>query len=226
MTVALEILNLIETSRTYLDARSGESGGTVETVEALTTIPSDPNARATFPPCIPGHADVLDLAIDSIENPGLQPLKQALQNAQAHLHWRIDDHTFYESGVDIGESYLNGNMHCLLIGPNGTAFRSDTFLFGFFLLAPQLFYRDHNHLAPELYVTLTGPTSWRFGPAEPWTSKPAGSVVWNPSMRPHAMRTHDTPFFAMFSWTDHVDQNCILVPADDWDEIDASLATA
>ena len=40
---------------------------------------------------------------------------------------------------------------------------SEELRLGLFLLEPNIFYKDHKHEAPELYINLTNGTEWRFG---------------------------------------------------------------
>ena len=148
---------------------------------------------------IPAHFDLLDRAIAQIDDNQFAALKTALMAAKDHLHWKVDDGEYYANGADVGEGYKNGNMHTLLIGPENAVVTSDKYLLGLFLLAPQTLYRDHKHLAPELYVTLTGPTAWRVELGE-WDEHGAGHRLFNPSNIAHATRVDETPFLALFAW--------------------------
>ena len=60
-------------------------------------------------------------------------------------------------------NYLNGNMHAELIGPNDGFFKSDELKLGIFLLEQNIFYKDHKHAAPEIYLNLTNGIKWRIG---------------------------------------------------------------
>ena len=84
-------------------------------------------------------------------------------------------------------------------------------------------YRDHTHPAPELYAPITGPHGWRFGIADPWKSLPANVPVWNEPDRVHATLVGEHPFLAIYAWTRDVHYPAIVVPADDWAEIEARL---
>ena len=124
--------------------------------------------------------DSLNGAIAAITMPSLKTLAKQLSIANQHLAWRVDNGLFYSESADVGQGYLKGNLHSELIGPDGCIFVDDYFRLGFFLLAPFTLYRDHAHSAPELYVTLTGPSGWRFSQNQ-WIDKAAGEILWNPS---------------------------------------------
>ena len=172
---------------------------------------------------IPAHSDLLNLAISQIDGNQFEALKVALVAAKDHLHWKVDDGGYYVDGADVGEGYKTGNMHTLLIGPEDAPVFSDRYLLGLFLLAPFTLYRDHKHPAPELYVTLTGPTAWRIELVE-WEEHEAGHRLFNPSNVAHATRVDETPFLALFAWDfGAVPSVCSVVNAGDWCEIEEQL---
>ena len=173
-------------------------------------------------PALPAHAGLLDRAIACMEPPQFAPLQRALQAARDHLHWRVDDGGFYGAGADVGDGYRRGNMHTLLIGPRHAPIHAPDLLMGFFLLAPHTLYRDHAHAAPELYLTLTGPSGWRFDQGA-WEDRPAGSVICNAPERVHATRVDDVPFLAVFLWTRDIASPCRVVERPDWSGIEAAL---
>ena len=181
---------------------------------ALAEIPILPDERATL----------LDHSIASISNPALQSIAEQIRLARNRLTWRVDCGLFYPKEVDVGQGYRDGNMHSELIGPNGCVFRDDDFSLGLFMLAPKTLYRDHSHAAPELYFNLTGPCGWRFDKGC-WHDFASGSLVWNPEGLAHAMRTYDRPLLSFYSWTRNANSLCRVVPADDWQEIEAQLAS-
>lgn len=63
----------------------------------------------------------------------------------------MDRGIYYDVAANIGDGYRNGNMHCELIGPNGSAFHHNKFTPGLFLLTPRALYRDHAHQASEFF---------------------------------------------------------------------------
>ena len=171
---------------------------------------------------IPTHHALLDSALSQIDAAKFPSLKTALAKAKDQLIWRVDDGKFYEGDADVGDGYRDGNMHALLIGPKNAPFIVDDFLLGFYLLAPNTLYRDHKHLAPEVYFPLTGPQGWRFEQG-PWQDHEAGHMIYNPPNVTHATRVYDTPFLALFIWAKDIQSNCHVVDADDWDAVEAAL---
>lgn len=178
--------------------------------------------RTEVPGKMPAHAALLVQALEAIPDHPFGGLKCALNAAKDHLNWKVDDGGFYAPGDDVGAGYRQGNMHSLLLGPaNAPLYHADALL-GFFLLAPHTLYRDHAHLAPELYIPLTGPSGWRFDQGA-WEDAAAGQVIHNPSDRIHAMRVYDVPFLALFAWTRDISHPCRVVSAGDWAQIEAEL---
>ena len=171
----------------------------------------------------PPHDCEIERAINNMP-PELNALSTALNNALPQLQWRIDRGIYYESDADVGDGYRDGNMHCELIGPDGSAFLHDDFTLGLFLLKPRVLYRDHAHLAPELYLTLTGPTGWRIEDGL-WQDKPPGAILWNAPETGHATRVYSEPFLSIYSWTRDVRSKCRVVPRPDWSEIEQALGT-
>ncbi len=144
-------------------------------------------------------------------------LAHAIAAASPHLTW-----TTFESYPhdQIGPAFATGHAFCPLIGPQAP-FPADDAEFGLFLIAPHILYRDHSHPAPELYLPLTGPHGWRFGPNRPLIVRPAHHPVWNDPNRPHLTKVGPIPFLAFYGWTREVDKPAIVLPADDWDRLEA-----
>ena len=194
-----------------------------EIVKAINAFDLSPQHQSKLTAHIPAHCDLLDQAIAQIDDNQFAALKTALIAAKDHLHWKIDDGEYYANGADVGEGYKAGNMHTLLMGPENAVVTSDKYLLGLFLLAPRTLYRDHKHLAPELYVTLTGPSAWRFELGE-WEEHKAGSRLFNPSYVVHATRVDETPFLALFAWELGATPSiCSVVNVGDWGEIEEQL---
>ena len=172
-------------------------------------------------PAEPVHGSALQQAIAEMPR-RLSPVADALQNALPQLQWRVDQGIYYDLAANIGDGYRNGNMHCELIGPNGSAFYHEDFTLGLFLLTPRVLYRDHAHLAPEFYLPLMEPTGWRFGDGD-WQHVPAGTVIWNEPEVSHAIRVYDVPFLSVYSWIRDIHSKCRVVERTDWRELEADL---
>ena len=101
-------------------------------------------------------------------------------------------------------------MHSEIIGPKNGSFISDELRLGLFLLECRVFYRDHKHEAPELYLNLTEGTDWRFD-GMCWQEKKSGSIVFNKPYRVHAMRTNKFPLLSVWCWPTNSLKKCIVV---------------
>ena len=166
-------------------------------------------------PNIPPKLKALKDAMLSIETRSLLRISQLIDRALPKLKWNIDNGTFYERDSKIGKDYLDGNMNSELIGPEHGIFKSDQCRLGLFLLEPNIFYKDHKHETPELYLNLTNGTQWRFENLE-WQEKAAGSLVFNESYKVHAMNVKSNPFLSIWYWPVNSEEKCILVPKSDW----------
>lgn len=142
-------------------------------------------------------------------------LADAIETAEPHLCWRTYDSYPSEK---IGAAFKSGHAYASLIGEG--AIPADDFDLGLFLVAPGLLYRDHAHVAPELYAPLTGPHGWRFAPEGPLVIKPAHEPVWNEPGQPHLTKIGPVPFLCIYCWTRDVDEPAWIVEADDWDMLE------
>ena len=104
-------------------------------------------------------------------------------------------------------------MNTELIGPVNGHFKSKELKLGLFLLEPKIFYKDHKHEAPELYLNLTKGTDWRFEETI-WQEKGSGSIVYNEAFRVHAMRTKQNPFLSVWCWSTNPITKCVVVNRD------------
>ena len=145
-------------------------------------------------------------------------LAALLEAAAPHLAWA--NFSGYPI-VEIGEAFAHNNVYATLIG-EGAPYPAEDFDVGLFLIAPYIFYRDHNHAAPELYAPLTGPHGWRFecGTSLRWQA--AGIAVWNEPHRPHAIMAGEVPFLAIYCWTRDVNSPARVLFCDDWAVIEGA----
>ena len=177
----------------------------------------DPSMPAEF-------VNNLDVAIKHMP-PQLSALASAIDTSKHIIQWNQDLGQFYEKDADVGDSYRNRNMNCILIGPQNGFFHSDKLIMGLFFLRPRTFYRDHDHEASEMYFNLTGPHGFRFD-VNGWSDYPADSIVWNTPWLPHATRVYDVPLLTVFAWVENVDCLCRVVHTDDWVQLENELVTA
>lgn len=144
-------------------------------------------------------------------------LASAIRAAMPHLGWITYD---LYSPEQIGPTFGSSHAYAALVGADGN-FAADDFDLGLFLIAPHTLYRDHRHAAPELYAPLTGPHGWRFAPDRPLQLKPAHHPVWNEPQRPHLTKVGPVPFLALYCWTRDTEAAAEVLPAHDWDRLEA-----
>jgi hypothetical protein len=153
------------------------------------------------------------LAVLDMTHPALST---AIAQAAPHLRWITYDGYPRDR---IGEGFATGHAYASIAGEAGLI-PARNYDLGLFLIAPHVLYRDHAHAAPELYVPLTGPHGWRFGPGLPLTIKPAHMPVWNNPHDPHATKVGSVPFLAVFGWTRDVNEVAYVIAADDWADLE------
>jgi hypothetical protein len=173
-------------------------------------------AAATHPAARDLAAQWLPAALQSADM-SAPALAAAIRAAAAHLSFVRYDR--YDPAL-IGENFQQGHAFASLVGEDASV-RADGFELGLFIIAPHVLYRDHAHPAPELYAPLTGPHGWRFAPGDPIAIRPAHRPVWNDAHRPHLIKVGPRPFLALFAWTADVTLPAYVIPADDWDMIEA-----
>ena len=69
---------------------------------------------------------------------------------------------------------------------------------GLLYLDPELAYPEHRHPPPELYLTLSGTGSWRYGGSTEYRVVSAGNLLYNHPLDLHGVRSSDTPLLALF----------------------------
>jgi hypothetical protein len=201
----------------FLSLLQDVEGGVGRVRSRLGEIPDlgapDPRREANTPRC-----GFLGEALQAAEKGPCAAL--VAQLGATELHWESYDAYAPET---IGTDFPRRHAYASLIAGSDPEWRRD-FDIGFLLIAPRTFYRDHHHLASELYVPLTGPSQWRFGTGSPWIEKHAGDVVWNPPERVHATLVGDAPLLCLYAWTENVHAPAMVDVAADWRGIEAALA--
>jgi len=155
--------------------------------------------------------DQVGPALEALAADGRAPLAGAIDDALGALSWRCYDRYPRQA---IGEAFASGHAFASILGEDGVIAAED-FALGLFVIKPGVFYRDHLHAAPELYVPLTGPHGWRFAPGDSLTWKPAHLPIWNEAFQSHAIKVGPKPFLCVFAWTRDVQQIASVIPADD-----------
>ena len=218
------VLNLIAEITSALTVRQGPLI-VEQTLSYLAEMDLSAEAMLQPDPSMPDvFVNDLDVAIKHIPLQ-LDALAGAIDDSKHLIQWNRDLGQFYEKDADVGDSYRNRNMNCILIGSQNGFFHSDKLIMGLFFLRPRTFYRDHDHEASEMYFNLTGPHGFRFDMSG-WSDYPADSIVWNTPWLPHATRVYDVPLLTVFAWVENVDCLCRVVHTDDWVQLENELVTA
>ena len=212
------IKNLICEIIKYLENNQWDKGDK-EISKYLKNIPLESKNFNELGSNNPPKKNALLKALDTINNPSLFSIKETINLSLESLRWNIDNGLYYDKDCDIGNDYLCGNMNTELIGPVNGHFKSKELKLGLFLLEPKIFYKDHKHEAPELYINLTSGTKWRFSNSE-WKSKSAGSIIYNEPYKVHAMKVGKEPFLSVWCWPKNSSKKCTLVPKNDWFELE------
>jgi hypothetical protein len=211
-----ELRHLIGEIDRYLATLAGAEEGMAAVRAGLAKHMTGPYHALTGREPVCGSSDE---ALSLARTQGNAALCDAIISARPVLPWVTYDS--YPRPL-IGARFPKAHAFVSLIGA-GCAFDAKDFDLGLFLIEPRTLYRDHMHAAPELYAPITGPHGWRFGIADPWKSRPANVPVWNEPHRIHATLVGEHPFLAIYAWTRDVHHPAIVVPADDWAEIEARL---
>jgi hypothetical protein len=211
-----ELRNLIGEIDRYFAGLEGEEKGIAAVRAGIAKHAAGPyHPQAAREPACGSFDEAVSLA----RSQGNGALADAIVAANPFLPWITYDSFPRE---EIGPRYPVAHAFVSLISAN-CFFEAEDFDLGIFIMEPGTLYRDHRHPAPELYAPITGPHGWRFGIADPWKWLPANVPVWNEPHRVHATLVGENPFLAIYAWTRDVHHPAIVVPADDWAEIEARL---
>lgn len=201
--------NLISEIESYVAGLNGPGIATVlEGMRTWKDGPIRPVRACNLPVC--HHLNA------ALEVMGGTPLANAISDARNFLHW-VSYGAYPRE--EIGAVFAGNHAFASIIGA-GCALEAADFDLGLFIIAPNLFYRDHHHAAPELYAPLTGPHGWRFNPGDPLVWKGAHQPVWNEPWQPHATMTGTTPFLALFCWTKDTGVPAKVIPSPDWPKLE------
>lgn len=168
------------------------------------------------------YEDMLLEALAEATDPSTLSIVRNIKACLRDLTWKKDRSEFYSPGSDVGKRYIESNLHTQLIGPSGIVAKSTEFMLGLFMLGPWTLYKDHSHIAPELYLNLSNKSDWRFD-FGPWQRFGAGSLIWNPSNQVHATMVSEKYFLSIFAWLGHVNCVCEVHPSEDHNQIEKQL---
>ncbi|MGZ9811403.1 dimethylsulfonioproprionate lyase family protein [Pseudoroseicyclus sp. H15] len=198
--------------------RSLDGPGIAETRAALAAAggPATAQLPASGPAAEALHRDLpAALAALAVSEPALA---SSLAEAAEHLGWQTYD---YPPGADIGDFFPRSHAYCALAGEERATWPAEGLDVGLLLVSRRVFYRDHAHPSPELYLPLTGPHGWRFHPGAPMASVAAFAPIWNEPNAPHAILTGNVPLLCLYAWLAEPQAPSTLVPAPDWASFEA-----
>ena len=113
---------------------------------------------------------------------------------EPHLAWIPGNHFWPEPG----HAYFAEKMFgALIAGDEGSNFNCDQ---GYILLLhtmqPYSIYPLHEHRIPEGYCILGGHCEWTHDGVN-WSVRPPGTLFYNESWEPHAIRSHEEPLLSI-----------------------------
>jgi hypothetical protein len=202
----------------HLAARDG-ADGIADVRGALATFRAGCDDRALADNNAPPACRQLDEALALVRAQSGDTIADAIAAAMPYLTWITYDRYPEE---EIGPLFPTQHAFASLAALYDPAWERD-FDLGLFLIESRTLYRDHKHQAAELYLPLTGPTRWRFGPDSTWSIRQAGEPVWNPPYQIHATLVEEAPLLCLYAWTRDIHPPAEVVPAADWPGIEAAL---
>ncbi|QYX58294.1 dimethylsulfoniopropionate lyase [Roseovarius sp. SCSIO 43702] len=133
---------------------------------------------------------------ERFEEESLRELVAAFLALEPALAWykRTGDTT------NANAAYHEGHANAMIVGPGGLV-PNERVSLGVSLLAPGVRYPDHTHPPEETYLVLSEGEFSQDGVT--WFTPGIGGTFYNPPGILHAMRSGDTPLFAMWAlWAD------------------------
>ena len=119
---------------------SEQLDGVQQTISRLAALDLDGHRCSPLPPQIPLHFESkLKAAVDHIPT-SLKTVAEALSAAAPYLNWNAETDSsagYYEAGADVGQSFLDGNLVCRLVGPSESFFFSQDLFLSLFFLKPR-----------------------------------------------------------------------------------------
>lgn len=125
-------------------------------------------------------------------------LADALRSAAAAGAWYAPYHS-----AEVGADFADGLVSLEIAGARGLL-RPDGFEAGLILVAPNVTYPLHDHVADELYYLVSGTAEFQSGfNGEPQRATP-GEYSVIPSGMPHRLVTGDAPVLIVYVWTGQI----------------------
>lgn len=182
-------LNLALTAIAELYAAEGRVAAS-RTAKALRQAIGHPFGHPLGPPPQPCS---LDAHIRACLATSTHPVAQAVLAAQASIPWGVNPVAGRMTSDAAGMVAVS-----TLLDPDGPI-RHPDFRLGLLYMRPGSYYPLHNHDADETYVLIAGSAFWTAGEDRRW--RHAGEAIHHPSRMPHAFRTEDSGFVALWRWS-------------------------
>ena len=214
---------LVGSIRSKLEELGNGSRENKVLIQKIDNVNINQTALSQIPNILSEHEELLRTALDEATDPSILSIVSDIKKCLGDVTWKQDRSEFYPTGSEVGKRYIESNLHAQLIGPDGSVAKSKDFMLGVFILGPWTLYKDHNHIAPELYLNLSNKSDWRFN-FGPWQRYGAGSLIWNPSKQVHATMVSEKPFLSIFAWLGHVDCFCEVHQSHDHIQIEQQLS--
>ena len=165
-------------------------------IETPNMIPADPNqvSGANFDGPFPA-LDYLDGSLELAKAAGFEDIVSGIESLRDSLRW--SQNASYRPGT-VPQELLDGYTYAGLAGPGGLI-PCEAPLCGFMLMAPGVYYPDHQHEPPEIYLVLTPGTEWKLDQKE-WFDVQAGDLIHHQPWQWHATRTVRQPMLAFAGW--------------------------
>ena len=213
---------LVWSIRSKLEELGNESHGSRLLIQKIDNLNTNQTPATQSQNIQSKYEKTLCSALAEATDPSISNIVRNIRVCLKDLNWREDRSEFYPTGSNLGKRYIESNLHTQLIGPSGCVAKSTEFMLGVFALGPWTLYKDHSHIAPELYLNLSNESDWRFDFGT-WQRFGAGSLIWNPSNQVHATLVSERPFLSIFAWLDHVNCLCEVHHSKDHKQIEKQL---
>jgi hypothetical protein len=187
------ILQLIEAIRLRLSQRAAAPDNVGrEAARVLALLNPLPALTGTFPKSEHSSTRHLENALAAGQDTTSLVLT-AIRRVAFHLPWgysyaKRSDAPGLEDNIAFAE----------IIGPEAP-FVSERVCLGVTLIGPNTFYPPHRHPAIELYHVVTGEATWTANGVS--LRNPPDTFILHQSQVVHAMRTHQQPLLAVYTWS-------------------------
>lgn len=120
----------------------------------------------------------------------IKALSETLEGLAPDLSWQRRANAETQ-----GERFYHGHANTTIIGPAGVEPRNDVII-GVSLVAPDVWYPEHNHPPEELYIVMSE-GDWYHENAG-WYTPGIGAIVYHEPWITHAMRSGEQPLLAVW----------------------------